>query len=144
MALPTEVDLTALWHAHPDKKWYFPRITPEGPMAFGHVTPNAALIQSKWGILEPTEEAPTLPEGVSGYLILIPALAVDTQGVRLGYGKGYYDQFIATHAIHAIRVCPVPQALVVPQLPRDPWDVPVQFIVSETGIAPCPAPSVLP
>jgi len=137
MALPTEVDLEDLRRSHPEKAWYVPRVTPQGPMAFCRVTPETVWVESAWGILEPREDAPPLAPETRIDLILVPALAVDKVGNRLGYGKGYYDQFLAGLSASPPTVCPVPSGLVVPALPTDPWDRPLDFIASEDGIVPC-------
>lgn len=134
MALPTEVDLSDLQQRHPQKTWYVPRITTQGTMAFYRVTPDTVWVKSAWGILEPREDAPPLAPETGIDLILVPALAVDEAGNRLGYGKGYYDQFLAGLTPIPTTLCPVPSALVVHQLPADPWDQPLDFMACETGI----------
>jgi 5-formyltetrahydrofolate cyclo-ligase len=70
-------------------------------------------------------------------LLLIPALAMDQQGVRLGYGGGWYDRLRADPAWRQRPALAVlPQACVVHTLPRDPWDVPLDGWISEQGWQP--------
>jgi 5-formyltetrahydrofolate cyclo-ligase len=80
------------------------------------------LIPSSYGILEPSAEAPLLKlEAVD--LILVPAVACDRQGYRLGYGGGYYDRLLASPAgrkIVAIGI--VFDFAYVDQLPIESWD----------------------
>lgn len=52
------------------------------------------LKKNNWGILEPTQGIPTPPEKID--MVLVPLLAFDKNGNRVGYGKGYYDRFLAT------------------------------------------------
>ncbi|MBX2968596.1 MAG: 5-formyltetrahydrofolate cyclo-ligase [Cyclobacteriaceae bacterium] len=52
------------------------------------------LKKNNWGILEPTQGIPTPPEKID--MVLIPLLAFDNQGNRVGYGKGYYDRFLGS------------------------------------------------
>jgi 5-formyltetrahydrofolate cyclo-ligase len=52
------------------------------------------LTMNEWGIQEPRQGIPTEPEKVD--LVLIPLLAYDKKGHRVGYGKGFYDKFLAT------------------------------------------------
>lgn len=67
-------------------------------------------------------------------LLLIPALAIDGQGVRLGYGGGWYDRLRSEPAWRQLPALAVlPQACVVSTLPRDPWDVPLDGWISEAG-----------
>lgn len=48
---------------------------------------------NKWGITEPKEGYVLLPEQID--LVLVPLLAFDTRGYRVGYGKGFYDRFLS-------------------------------------------------
>lgn len=52
------------------------------------------LTTNEWGIQEPKQGVPTEPKKVD--LVLIPLLAYDKKGHRVGYGKGFYDKFLAT------------------------------------------------
>lgn len=52
------------------------------------------LATNEWGIQEPKQGIPTEPEKVD--IVLIPLLAYDATGHRVGYGKGFYDKFLAT------------------------------------------------
>jgi 5-formyltetrahydrofolate cyclo-ligase len=51
------------------------------------------LKKNKWGILEPQQGVPTPSEKID--LVVVPLLAFDTLGNRVGYGKGFYDQFLS-------------------------------------------------
>lgn len=52
------------------------------------------LATNEWGIQEPRQGIPTEPEKID--VVLIPLLAYDATGHRVGYGKGFYDKFLAT------------------------------------------------
>jgi 5-formyltetrahydrofolate cyclo-ligase len=52
------------------------------------------LKKNDWGILEPQQGIPTPVEKIN--LVLVPLLAFDKHGHRVGYGKGYYDKFLKT------------------------------------------------
>jgi 5-formyltetrahydrofolate cyclo-ligase len=61
-------------------------------------------------------------------IILVPGIAFDPQGHRLGRGKGYYDRFLAAHPdIYKIGVCFDFQK--VPEVPVDEFDIPVDEVV---------------
>jgi 5-formyltetrahydrofolate cyclo-ligase len=62
--------------------------------------------------------------------VLVPALAADRRGVRLGYGKGFYDAFLP-HT-RALRVVPVFDACLAASLPSEAHDEPVHVVVTET------------
>ena len=71
-----------------------------------------------------------------GALALIPCLAVDKQGVRLGRGAGYYDRFLTRFGQTGPKLLLCPEALVFPALPTDEWDVPFTpgEILTENGV----------
>lgn len=64
-------------------------------------------------------------------LIIVPALMVDKNFHRLGYGKGFYDRFLNKHALRAIRIVPIPSALTVAELPSDEFDAQFDIILDE-------------
>lgn len=59
------------------------------------LTAKTTLVENKWGIPEPITTGLTLIEPSAIDLVLVPLLAFDRQGHRVGYGKGYYDRFLA-------------------------------------------------
>ncbi|MFN9621306.1 MAG: 5-formyltetrahydrofolate cyclo-ligase [Cyanobacteriota bacterium] len=95
--------------------------------------PGDPLAPDQVGIPAPTV-APPLEAAEVG-LLLVPALAVDHSGLRLGSGGGWYDRLRSDPlwaAVPALVV--VPDACVVPRLPSDPWDVPFPGRLTETGL----------
>ena len=84
----------------------------------------------------PAPPGPALAPGALG-LLLVPALGFDRQGIRLGSGGGWYDRLRADPAWRAVPALAVlPAACLVEQLPRDPWDVPFDGWLDETGVHP--------
>jgi 5-formyltetrahydrofolate cyclo-ligase len=68
-------------------------------------------------------------------LLLAPALAFDTAGIRLGYGGGWFDRLRSDPLWGAVPALAVlPAACLVQQLPRDPWDVPFSGWLDEQGM----------
>lgn len=132
MPITGEVDLTPLFARHPDKNWVLPRIVPEDNhrMVFHPYTPGR-LIHHPFGMDEPT---PDLPVVLSNevQLVLVPGLAFDRQGKRLGYGGGYFDRFLKDFPGVSLGV--IFQALLLDQLPFDVQDVSVEWIVTEVGL----------
>lgn len=104
----------------------------EGRLLYLPWQPGDALAPDDAGIPAPTAGASLAPAELG--LLLVPALAVDHAGVRLGSGGGWYDRLRADprwQAVPALVV--VPAACVVPSLPRDSWDVPFPGWLDEGG-----------
>ena len=114
----------------------------EGLMVFRRLSgfcPHT-LSAARFGILEPSEECPTLePVDFAGALILVPGLVFDDNGFRIGYGGGYYDRFLADLRKAQIPVTTVGLAFAAcrtPILPHEPHDIPVDYIIDERRITP--------
>ncbi|WP_300530360.1 5-formyltetrahydrofolate cyclo-ligase [Maricaulis sp.] len=92
--------------------------------------PGDPLEEKRFGVQEPAAHTP----GIDPFLILVPALAVDLQGGRLGYGQGYYDRALSWRAkqgpVFACGVAYDDQVLL--NVPRDPWDFPLNAILTPT------------
>lgn len=72
-----------------------PVVQPDGAsLKHYELTPETPLLPNRWGIHEP---AATAPEVLASAFdaVLVPLLAVDKSGHRVGYGGGYYDRFLA-------------------------------------------------
>jgi 5-formyltetrahydrofolate cyclo-ligase len=84
-----------------------------------------------YGILEPVEAlaAATEEEICEIGFAVIPGVAFDKDGYRLGRGGGYFDRFLPrlSHRCMTVGVCFEEQ--LVERVPRDPWDVPVRHVV---------------
>jgi 5-formyltetrahydrofolate cyclo-ligase len=132
MPIKGEADLTALLDRHPEKLWVLPRIIPEENhrMIF-HPYDAARLVCHPFGMAEPAADLPEIsPSEIQ--LVLVPGLAYDHHGWRLGYGGGYFDRFLKSFAGTSVGIAL--HALVLDNLPHNEFDVPVQWIVTERGI----------
>ncbi len=87
-----------------------------------------------YGILEPIRNNihPIAIDSIGFHVI--PGVAFDTGGYRLGHGGGYYDRFLAEITPDALTVGLCYECQITDVLPHDPWDVPVKCIVTETRI----------
>jgi 5-formyltetrahydrofolate cyclo-ligase len=94
------------------------------PLRWGEYRPGA-LTRGRWGLLEPPE--PWLPSSAlaEAGLVLVPALAVDRTGVRLGRGRGFYDRSLSNRDPRAWLIAMVRDEELVDELPADPHDVPM-------------------
>ncbi len=96
----------------------------------------ADLVPGTWGIEEPDPARCPVVALDEIDFALLPALSCDGDGVRLGYGAGYFDRLLAGTGARCLRVVALPQALVRERLPREPHDVPVDALLTETGFHP--------
>jgi 5-formyltetrahydrofolate cyclo-ligase len=109
----------------------YPGIDPEtGVMTFRFVTDMDAMIEQGFGFREPSPGAPeALPSEVD--VIVVPALAIDPRGHRIGYGAGYYDRVLPSFAPPAITVAVAFDFQLVAETPNSAVDVPVTWIVTD-------------
>ncbi len=109
----------------------FPRCdTATQTMQFYILKPDARLAPGAYGIPEPPSDAP-LCEPDEKALCLLPALGYDLHGGRLGYGKGYYDRFLASFPGIAAGVCY--EDFLLKQVPTEPHDRPVSLLFTDRG-----------
>ncbi|VXB68583.1 5-formyltetrahydrofolate cyclo-ligase [Aeromicrobium sp. 9AM] len=94
--------------------------------------PESALVTTPLGIPEPAGER--LGSGAldSCDVVIVPALAVDHAGYRLGRGAGYYDRALA--GVRAPLCALVFSHELLPEVPHEPHDVPVQLAVTPGGV----------
>ena len=111
-----------------------PCVMPDKSLLFRQWRPGDALMRHALGMEEPTADAPTLlPE-----IILVPLLAFDGDGYRLGYGGGYYDR-----TMQALREVEKPPLFIgvayslqeVEQVPTGAEDQPLDGILTEFGVS---------
>jgi 5-formyltetrahydrofolate cyclo-ligase len=108
----------------------FPRVAAKAaPLEFHSQPPGRAFIRSAFGVPEP---APDWPRAFPR-IFLVPLLAFDATGTRLGYGGGFYDRTLA--AIPGARAIGIAYAgQEVAALPREPHDHPLDAVLTEAGL----------
>jgi 5-formyltetrahydrofolate cyclo-ligase len=124
-----EPDLSPLFGLN--KTWVFPRCL--GKSLIWHSwQPGTELNTGKYGIQEPFETA-TMVEPATADLILVPTVACDAQGYRLGYGGGFYDRLLSCERnLSVLTIGIVFDFAYGVQLAKDPWDMKLNFICTET------------
>ncbi|MEB3172538.1 MAG: 5-formyltetrahydrofolate cyclo-ligase [Cyanobacteriota bacterium] len=95
--------------------------------------PDTPLVADACGIPAPPASEPALaPEQLA--LLVVPALAIDRQGMRLGSGGGWYDRLRSDPAWRAVPALVVlPARCVIERLPTESWDVPFDGWIDQTG-----------
>ena len=90
------------------------------------------LERGPMGIYQPAADAATVdPDRID--VVVVPGIAFDTRGYRLGHGAGYYDRFLA-RLTRTLRIGLTYPCLVVPCLPVEPHDQPVHWILTKEGL----------
>ncbi len=96
---------------------------------------DAARERHPYGFEQPVADAPVIEPALVD-VALVPGLAFDEAGTRLGRGVGYFDRLLAGLRPDALLVGVAADATVAQDLPAEPHDVPMTHIVTESGIRP--------
>ena len=96
------------------------------------------LQPGRWGLLEPAPDHPCWLEDLTRIdLVVIPGLAFDRRGNRLGLGGGYYDRFLAQ--VNATKAGLIYSALLLDTLPTETHDIPMDLVITEAAAYCCAA-----
>jgi 5-formyltetrahydrofolate cyclo-ligase len=132
-AIHKELDPAALLAraAELGKRVALPRVHDSG-LSLHLYQPGDVLEESGFGTLDPSPDAP-LVEPTEVDLVLVPGLAFDARGHRIGYGRAFYDRLLPT-LLGAFRVGVAYDFQVLPELPNEEHDVPVHCVVSDARV----------
>ena len=128
-----EPDLISLYQQFPQKTWGFPRCV-DRTLDWHQIQPTNFTESTQignFGILEPIPPLPTI-DLTRVDVILVPAIACDRQGYRLGYGGGFYDRFLFNQTGFTIGI--VFADFYREILPTEAWDLPTKAVCNENGI----------
>lgn len=113
-----------------------PHITGKGQMEAVSFTDVDSLVEGEYGILTPDLEKGEIIPPDELDLIIVPGIAYDTRGERLGMGGGFYDAYLA-RATKAKRIALAFSCQLVAKIPMEAHDVLVHKIITEQGIYNC-------
>ena len=137
---PGEIDLSKLIAEQLGRRaLYLPRTELGGTMSFIRIDEGwlSKLEPGQFGILEPTLGSGPLfqPEFAASTAILLPGLAFDSEGNRLGRGEGFYDRFLGKSGMgDAIKIGVCWRLQYLDQVPVDSHDILVDWVCHEEGI----------
>jgi 5-formyltetrahydrofolate cyclo-ligase len=134
-----EVDLTSFIANQIDqRKVFLPRTSTDGTMVFLSIGRDwqSSTQSGVFGIPEPSMTGGEVftPDGSDSTAILVPGLVFDSQGNRLGRGKGYYDRFLQiqnNYNLISIGICWDMQIQLLNEIPTEEHDVMMNFVVTE-------------
>lgn len=133
-ALPGEADPRLLLEelARTGSTFAFPRVAASGAaLVFHHVRQTSAMRTGTYGISEPSPDWPVAQPKI----LLVPLLAFDSTGHRLGYGGGFYDRTLAALRSAGLRAIGVAYAgQEVSDLPFDSHDQRLDAVLTERGL----------
>jgi len=153
LSLPAEVQTAGLirhaWSA--GKRVLVPRVDwDRRVMSAAPLNSLETVIVGRYGLSEPPPAPPADPATID--LLLVPGLAFDADGYRLGRGGGYYDRFLsqlrgqpgfrglACGLAFDCQTWASPLQPRFARVPREPHDVPVDLLVTESGVTRFPTP----
>ena len=113
------------------KRLCVPLCTGPGIMELRQVTDLRQLVPGSYGILEPSADSPLVSVDEVDFAVL-PCLTCNHLGQRLGQGGGYYDRFLSHYRGGTVLLCR--EKLIREEIPLEPHDYPVPWVLTERGL----------
>ena len=110
----------------------YPRVNGRARLLAFHAVAPEALAPSGFGLREPSADAPAVAvDAIAAFMV--PGLAFDPTGGRLGWGRGHYDATLAAASPGALRIGLAYERQVVEEVAREPHDAALHFIITEVA-----------
>jgi 5-formyltetrahydrofolate cyclo-ligase len=135
LAFRNELDLSYLFELLPRIHWAVPRVDRQRLIL--HTYQPERLVRHRFGMLEPAADLPPVDAGMLD-VVLVPGIAFDRRGGRLGFGGGFYDRFLPTTP--ALRVGVTYDRSVAEELPMSERDQRMDWLFTPTQQIRCAAP----
>jgi 5-formyltetrahydrofolate cyclo-ligase len=132
IAFRNEIDLSPLLELLPGIEWVIPRVV--GRHLVLHPYDPKRLVPHQYGMLEPPAGSPVIDPATPD-VVLVPGVAYDRRGGRMGFGGGFYDGFLPTTP--ALRVGITYDVCLVDELPCDEHDQRMDWIATPTQLLHC-------
>lgn len=112
----------------------YPGIDPETNVMTFRFVEMAALEERGFGFAEPSPDA---EEAIALDVVIVPAIAIDPTGQRIGYGAGYYDRTLPRFCPPGVSIAVAYDWQVVAEVPAQPFDVPVRWVATDERLFDC-------
>lgn len=122
---PKDDEINLLELIKDNKNFYLPRVCAD-KIGVCPYKQEDEIIKSEFGIMEPICDC--IDANILD-LIIVPALLVDKNHYRLGYGGGFYDKFLAENK-NIKTLCAIPKELYVQELPHQNFDMKIDYIIT--------------
>lgn len=126
--VPTQCLHQLIWQRQ--QHLFLPLVTQYSPV-LAACQVNTPLVKTKLGIEQP--QSNNFIDVARLDLLIVPLLAIDSQGYRLGYGSGFYDRLLAKLDRRPLLIGLGFQQQRVDVLPHDVWDIPLDAFLSDVG-----------
>jgi 5-formyltetrahydrofolate cyclo-ligase len=111
----------------------YPRIEAPGVLGLHVVDDESELVRGPFGLTQPTEKAPRI-QAREIDAVIVPGVAFDANGWRLGYGGGYYDRLLPVLRDDCARIGVAYDEQVLESIPAQEHDVRMHVVVTPTRI----------
>lgn len=131
-----EVDLRAFdgWLRTRGVRVAYPGIDPDTNVMTFRFAETTALEERGFGFAEPPPDAEE-PSALD--VVIVPAIAIDPTGQRIGYGAGYYDRTLPRYCPPGVSIAVAYDWQVVAEVPAQPFDVPVRWVATDERLFDC-------
>jgi 5-formyltetrahydrofolate cyclo-ligase len=119
------------------KRVFFPKLTGVDSVDLSEIQSAADLTSGCFGMSEPVGPPALLPAHQQAAVVFVPGVAFDSSGNRLGRGIGWYDRLLKKIGRTAVFAALAYEFQIVAEVPTEPWDEQVDYIITEKRIIDC-------
>jgi 5-formyltetrahydrofolate cyclo-ligase len=135
LAMSDEVDVGPLFDRLPGWRWVLPRLEPDGNLTWRDR--DIPRETHRLGMAQPVDQGPVIPVSEID-VFLVPGMAFDWTGARLGRGGGHYDRALAIRRGDSEAVGVTVESRVIESVPVHDHDQRVDWLATELGVRECP------
>jgi 5-formyltetrahydrofolate cyclo-ligase len=131
LPMPGELDVTSLVEHRGDVDWFTTRTVDRTTLTVHRV--DSEYEAHPFGYQQPISGSPEI-DAAEIDVWIVPGVAFDERGHRLGHGMGYYDRLLARARPEALLIGVTTERRVFPGIPHDRFDIPMDLIVTEERV----------